>query len=251
MCLRDDSSVKGYFPRYPYQLDTGYIINETKPIQPVVTADQLAGQKFAQAPQSDDLSLYPRPDKPPDAPAPEENTSVPGYMNILPTTLGKPWACQIQLDYIDNFDALTGLSGQIIFETTSRWGCQATFHTFCEDLHDDRYDHLTLGDCNLIYRFAQHPRGQMRMGIGANWLTDPAQTDLGFNFYYGGDFFPRKPWVVSAELDWGTLGHAGLFRFRTSTGLVFRSLETYVGYEYSDIGSTQNNFFVSGVRVWF
>ena len=172
-------------------------------------------------------------------------------MNILPAPYAKSWACQVRADYIDNFDALTGLSGQIIFDTTSRWGCQASVHTFCEDLHDDRYDHLTLGDCDLVYRFAQHPRGQMRLGLGANWLTDPTRTDLGFNFYYGGDFFPRKPWVVSAELDWGTLGHAGLFRFRTSAGLLLRSLETYVGYEYSDIGSTQDNFFLTGLRVWF
>jgi hypothetical protein len=251
ICLRDDSSVKGYFPRYPYQSDTGYIIKEIKPVQPVITADQMAGNKFVKAPQSEDLSIYPRPDIPPDAAAPPENSSVPGYMNILPMPFGKTWACQVQADCFDNFDALNGVSGQLIFETTSRWGFQTSFHAFCEDLHDSRYDHLALGDFNLIYRFAQHPRGQMRMGIGANWLTDPIQTDLGFNFFYGGDFFPHKPWVISAEIDWGTLGHAGLFRFRTTTGLIIRNFEPYIGYEYSDIGTTQDNFFISGVRVWF
>jgi hypothetical protein len=91
----------------------------------------------------------------------------------------------------------------------------------------------------------------MRMGVGMNWLNDPTQTDLGVNFTYGGDFFPRKPWVISGEIDAGTLGNAGLFRFRTSLGLIFRRFETYVGYEYSDIGRTQDNFFISGVRVWF
>jgi hypothetical protein len=89
------------------------------------------------------------------------------------------------------------------------------------------------------------------MGIGLNWLNDPTQTNLGVNVTYGGEFFPCKPWVISAEIDGGTIGHAGLFRFRTTTGVVWRSLETYVGYEYSDIGTTQNNFFISGVRVWF
>ncbi|MGD0518297.1 MAG: hypothetical protein ABSA26_12250 [Thermoguttaceae bacterium] len=250
ICLRDDSSAKGYFSQYPYQSVAGYIIKETKPVQPVVTADQMAGKKFAEAPQSEDLSIYPRTEKPPDAAAQDQNL-VPGYMNILPMPFSKTWACQIQTDYIDNFDDLTGVSGKLIFETTSRWGCQASIHAFCEDLHDSKYDRLTLGDCNLIYRFAQHPRGQMRMGIGANWMTDPIQTDWGFNFTYGGDFFPCKPWVISAEIDWGTLGRAGLFRFRTTTGLIIRNFETYVGYEYSDIGTTQDNFFVTGLRIWF
>ena len=112
-------------------------------------------------------------------------------MNILPATLGKPWACQVRFDYIDNFDALTGLSGQIIFETTSA-GDARHRSTLLRRPPRRPLRSPYLGDCNLIYRFAQHPRGQMRMGIGANWLTDPAQTDLGFNFYYGGDFFPLQ-----------------------------------------------------------
>ena len=82
-------------------------------------------------------------------------------------------------------------------------------------------------------------------------LATRSQSDLGFNFTYGGDFFPHKPWVISGGIDWGTLGDAGLFRFRTTTGIILRSFETYVGYEYSDIGSTQNHFFISGVRIWF
>jgi hypothetical protein len=64
-------------------------------------------------------------------------------------------------------------------------------------------------------------------------------------------FFPRKPWVVSAAIDWGTLGHAGLFRFQTTAGLIFDRFESYIGYEYLDIGATQANFLLGGLRVWF
>ena len=74
---------------------------------------------------------------------------------------------------------------------------------------------------------------------------------MGFNFTYGGDFFPRKPWVLSTAIDWGTLGHAGLFRFRTTAGVIWNRFESYVGYEYLDIGTTQGNFAIGGVRVWF
>ena len=63
-----------------------------------------------------------------------------------------------------------------------------------------------------MFRFAQSPRSQWRAGIGFNWLDDPIDTNFGFNFTYGFDLFPRRPWVLSTELDWGTLGEAELLR---------------------------------------
>jgi hypothetical protein len=47
-----------------------------------------------------------------------------------------------------------------------------------------------------------------RTGLGFNWLDDPIDTNFGFNFTYGADLFPRRPWVLSATIDWGTLGEA-------------------------------------------
>ena len=52
-------------------------------------------------------------------------------------------------------------------------------------------------------------------------------------------------------LDAGTLGHAGLFRFRTTAGVVYRSVELYTGYEYTDIGSVHWNGLIGGMRLWF
>ncbi len=49
----------------------------------------------------------------------------------------------------------------------------------------------------------------------------------------------------------GTLGHAGLFRFRTTAGVLFYGVETYVGYEYTDIGLAHWNALVAGLRFWF
>ena len=103
----------------------------------------------------------------------------------------------------------------------------------------------------MTYRFAQSDFGQFRAGLGINWLNDPSQTNLGFNFTYGADIFPAKPWVFSAVLDAGTLGHAGLFRFRTTAGVAYRSVELYTGYEYTDIGSVHWNGLIGGVRLWF
>jgi hypothetical protein len=87
--------------------------------------------------------------------------------------------------------------------------------------------------------------------LGANWLDDQQETNLGFNFTYGADFFPGNPWVVSSAIDWGTLGHAGLFRFRVTGGAVFHGIEVYTGYEYLDIERTDSNALVTGLRFWF
>ena len=70
-------------------------------------------------------------------------------------------------------------------------------------------------------------------------------------FTYGADLFVRRPWVVSATIDWGTLGEAELFRFRTTGGVVVHGVEVYTGYEYLDIDSTQMNGVMGGVRIWF
>ncbi len=80
---------------------------------------------------------------------------------------------------------------------------------------------------------------------------DPAETNFGFNFTYGVDFFPVRPWVLSSTVDWGTLGRSGLFRFQATAGAVVHRVETYAGYEYLDLGSTQVNSLIGGVRIWF
>jgi hypothetical protein len=74
------------------------------------------------------------------------------------------------------------------------------------------------GNVFELSRIGPSERAQFRAGLGMNWLDDPIDTDLGFNFTYGADFFPGRPWILSATLDWGTLGSAELFRFRTSVG---------------------------------
>ena len=137
----------------------------------------------------------------------------------------------------------------MLISTASRFEFDARFQHLAERLADGGQDQLWTGDCNVTYRFAQSEFAQFRAGLGINWLNDPTQTDLGFNFTYGADFFPAKPWVFSAVLDAGTLGHAGLFRFRTTAGVVYRSVELYSGYEYTDIGSVHWNGLIGGVRL--
>jgi hypothetical protein len=53
------------------------------------------------------------------------------------------------------------------------------------------------------------------------------------------------------QIDWGTLGSAELFRFRTTAGVIVHGVEVFTGYEYLDIDRTQVGTLLGGVRIWF
>ena len=161
------------------------------------------------------------------------------------------WAARLRAEYADSFDDLDRIGGHLLLSTASRWGIDTEMHFLEETLAGGARDELWIGDCNLVYRFAQNEQMQWRTGIGFNWLDDPSKTDFGFNFTYGLDWFPAKPWVISATLDWGNLGRAEQFRFRMTNGLILHGIETYIGYEYYDLDESQTNNFIAGVRIWF
>jgi hypothetical protein len=163
----------------------------------------------------------------------------------------RPFAVRLEMQYAETFSRLESISGHLLVETAPRFGLAASLNHLEERLPGGGRDQLHIGDCNLVYRFAQNEWAEFRTGLGFNWLNDAQGTDLGFNFTYAADLYPRKPWVLSAEMDAGTLGYAGLFRFRTTAGVVFHGLETYAGYEYTDIGRTHWNSLIVGLRLWF
>ncbi len=160
------------------------------------------------------------------------------------------WSARFSAEYASELDDLERTGGRLLVSTASRFGLDTEMSYLEERLPDGRRDRLWLGDGNLVFRFAQSDRSEWRIGVGMNWLDDRERVDYGFNFTYGVDFFPQRPWVISLDIDWGTLGRAGLFRGRATAGVVVWGLETYLGYEYLDIGRTQCNNLVAGVRVW-
>jgi hypothetical protein len=162
-----------------------------------------------------------------------------------------PLAVRLDAEYMATFDRLDNMAGHLLVETTPRLGLTASWTELEERLADGSRDTLSLGDCNLVYRFAQAGWGEFRAGCGANWMADGGRADLGFNFTYAADLYPLKPWVFSSELDCGMLGRAGEFRFRSTAGIVLHGIETYVGYEYTDIGRGHWNGLIGGLRLWF
>lgn len=84
-----------------------------------------------------------------------------------------------------------------------------------------------------------------------NWLSDSIGAVFGFNFTYGLDYFPRKPWVFSTSFDLGTLGEAGLFHNQTTVGVVVRRFEVFTGFDYYHIGDGELSGWISGLRWRF
>ncbi len=163
----------------------------------------------------------------------------------------RDWSGRFRAEYGDNFGDLTQIGAHLLVESSSRWGLDTEFNFREEDLLGGAHDQLWTGDCNLVFRFAQHERLQMRIGAGFNWLADDVDSNYGYNVTYGGDWFPCDPWVISSNIDWGEIGSADLFHFRITGGVVVYGIEVYTGYDYYDVDRVQISSYIAGVRVWF
>lgn len=157
---------------------------------------------------------------------------------------------RVRAEYSDDFDSLSYWGGSVLLDTSSRLGFDSEFFGRREDLGSGT-DSLWNGDANVVFRFAQSEGTQMRTGIGFNWLNDSFGTDFGFNFTYSGDWFPADPWILSAELDYGTLGSAELLHLRSTLGAQFHRFEAYSGYDYFEVGDGKIHGPVFGIRLWF
>lgn len=182
-------------------------------------------------------------------PAPYEGADGSLLIDSPLTGESASWTAHLRGEYATDFGDQNRAGGSLLFEHSSRFGIDTSADYRYQDLpvgHDD----LWTGDFNIVYRFAQSEHVQVRSGLGFNWLSDEIDTDLGFNFTYGADFFPAKPWVISTVIDWGRLGDVSLFHGRATVGLVFDRFDIYTGYDYYDVGGTQLDGFVAGIGVW-
>jgi hypothetical protein len=163
----------------------------------------------------------------------------------LPPLFGR-----LQLDYTTNFGDQDKVGGQVLIETPWRLGIDTTWTSWWER-GPGPTDSLQLGDFNIVYRFAQAEDIQFRSGLGFNWISDDVGSDFGFNFTYGVDYFPRRPWVISTTFDLGTLGDAGLFHNQTTVGIALKQFEIFTGFDYYRIGGGELSGWTNGVRWRF
>jgi hypothetical protein len=161
------------------------------------------------------------------------------------------WSGRVAVEESNDFDSINRAALRLLLETGSRFGVQTNWSYVHESLGCGCSDETVLGDVNLTFRFAQHENAQMRAGVGARMISDRHATDFGFNFTYGADIYPCKPFVMSAVLDAGTLGKVGVFRAHGSIGVLYKRWEIYTGYDYLRIGSTSLQGPILGLRLWF
>jgi hypothetical protein len=176
-----------------------------------------------------------------------------GFMVIAPDVPGQPYSSSTRLrfEYGDDFADMARIGARLLHEGQSRFGVDASVDWLNEEQGVTGSDQLRLGDFNFTFRFWQTEYTQMRMGLGFNWLKDEVDSNFGWNFTIGGDFYIGDPWVISSTLDLGALGGADLLHFRITAGVVLRGVEIYTGYDVYSVGQADVHGFVGGLRFWF
>jgi len=163
----------------------------------------------------------------------------------------RQWSLRLAGEEGNDFRGMNRVGIRASLDTSSRFGLQSNWNFLSESLDGGGRDSTVLGDTNLTYRFAQNEKAQMHTGIGLRLLTDSSATHAGFNFLYGVDLFPRKPWTVSAMFDVGNAGSAFIVHGRAALGASLRHFDFYAGYDFMRIGSVNVQGPMLGLRFWY
>ena len=156
---------------------------------------------------------------------------------------------RVRGEYIDDGGDLRRLRGNLQLTLASRLAFDGSFSHWTRP--PVGIDDLWTADANLVYVFGLGTPVRLRMGGGANFLESSAESQLGFNSTWAIDISIRRPWIVSGELDVGTLGDESLFHGRASLNALLGFLEFYAGYDWFEAGSLQMEGQVAGAGLWF
>jgi hypothetical protein len=161
------------------------------------------------------------------------------------------WAVRVALENGNDFNGINRVGGQLKIENANRWGIVSNWNYFHERLSCGCIDETVIGDTNITFRFAQNEIVSLYSGLGFRMIADRRQSDFGFNFTYGGDWFPVRPLIVSGVFDAGTLGYAGVVHGRATMGAIWHGCEVFAGYDFLRIGNANLQGPMAGVRYWF
>jgi hypothetical protein len=196
---------------------------------------------------------------PPPFEAPEQFLPYPhaysedGYM-ITGSWIDMPvqnWSARVAGEWGYDFNDMPRSGITAMLDSSGGWGLDAAWHTYFESLPLGGTDEVDIGDVNVLWRVLSAPQAQCHLGVGMNWFDDDAHAEFGANFTLRADYFPRAPWVLSGEIDWGTLGETGMFHGAASVGVMIHRFELFGGYDYRQIGSTELEGPLVGLRLWF
>lgn len=165
--------------------------------------------------------------------------------------LTRRWFGNVSLEYGNDYDQLERMSGQLRLTHVTSWGIDTTWSSYQENFATGGQDQLWIGDVNLTYQIASRNNFISRVGLGINWLDDSIGTEAGINVTYGADIFFDSPFVISSEIDWGTLGEAERFHARATVGVVLDRVEAFSGFDYESFDGRPLKSVVFGVRLWY
>ena len=178
---------------------------------------------------------------------------MPGSLLINSEFKGKtqPFTANLQTFGVAGSNELDRFGGRLVLENADRIGIDTETDYWLQIHPHGGPDHAWNGDFNIVYRFAESEHMQWRAGVGVNWLADQASPEVGVNFTYGFDWFPRRPWTLSSVIDVGTLGGSSLFHNRSTAGVMLGAMELFAGYDYFQIGTFNIHGPVAGIGYRF
>ena len=197
---------------------------------------------------------------PPAAPSPAQSfgesfASYP-YANsatgcLLSARAGKPWLGRVQFELGDGSEEVERTGVAFLLEGSFGFGVDFDWDSLTESLPEGGHDELHIGELNVMYRLIETDHALIRAGIGVQWMGDRFDTDSGVNFSLQADLFPRRPYVVSGELDFGTIGDAQTIHAAATAGVMLGRAELYGGYDYRRISDVEIKGPMIGLRLWY
>ena len=162
------------------------------------------------------------------------------------------WAARLSALGGTDFADITQGSLGLLIQPRGGLGIDTSVTMFRESGMNFR-DHLYLGDVNLTFEPAlASDQIRMRIGAGVNWLGDSFGGDAGFNMTGGLDWKLSERWLVTGEIDFGTIGDTDLIHAQVSLGRALsKQTELTFGYNYHDIGGVTIGSAFTGLRFRF
>lgn len=180
-------------------------------------------------------------------PAPEEESIV--FVRGGPPPL-LPRRGRIRAEYGDEFDEVKRIRGQIVWALSNHVGIDASVNSWEDNRPAPKgLGDFWTGDANIVYSMGAQ-RIAMRGGVGTSWVYD-TDYEFGYNVTYGADVFLTRPWLLSGEIDYGTINDEKLFHWKASIGVQLLLFEVYLGYDSYEWNQIRFDGPVVGAGLWF
>ena len=157
---------------------------------------------------------------------------------------------RLRFDYSEDYGDEIRIHGQLMTQLTGQLGLDAEATWYDKNRNSDVTGELWTGDANLVYKL-DVSRVALRFGGGAAYTLEDGNADVGYNLTYGTDFYIRRPFLVSGEIDWGQISQDQLFHWRVTVGFVYGSLEIFGGYDSYELGEFEIDGPVAGLGIVF